>query len=58
VGGACSTYEREERFIQGFGEKPEVKKPLGRPSPRLEANIKIGIKELGWLTMGTGGVLL
>jgi hypothetical protein len=58
VGWACSTYEGEESFIQGFGEKPDVKRPLGRPSPRSEANIKIDLKEVGWLTMGTGDVHL
>jgi hypothetical protein len=29
MGGACVTYGREEKRIQGFGN-PEVKKPLGR----------------------------
>jgi hypothetical protein len=30
----------EERFIQGFGGKPEGKRPLGRSRRRWEANIK------------------
>jgi hypothetical protein len=55
VGGACSTYEGEERFIQGFDGKPEVKRPLGRPRRRSEMNIKIDHKEVGWLRIGTGG---
>ena len=33
-------YEGEERRTQSFGGKYEGKIPLGRPSPRLEDNIK------------------
>jgi len=29
---ACSTYEEEERCVQGFGGKPEGKRPLRIPS--------------------------
>jgi hypothetical protein len=28
--------------------KPEGKKPLGRPRRRLEDNVKIDLKEVGW----------
>ena len=46
--------------------KPEGKRPLGRPRPRLEDNIKKEIQEMGlelwtgssWLRIGTGGVAL
>jgi hypothetical protein len=31
----------EKRCIQGFGGKPEGKKPLGRPRGRWEYNIKM-----------------
>ena len=34
VGGACSVYVGEERYIQGSGGKPEGKRPLGRPRSR------------------------
>ena len=37
--------EGEERSIQGFGEKPEGKKPLGRPRFRWEANINMYLQE-------------
>jgi hypothetical protein len=31
-----------------FGRKREGKRPLGRPKPRWEGNIKIGLREIGW----------
>jgi hypothetical protein len=35
--------------IQGFGRgRPEVKRPLGRPTYRYEDNIKMGLKEVRW----------
>jgi hypothetical protein len=37
----------EERFTQGFGWKPEGKRPLGRPRRRWEGSIKMGLQELG-----------
>ena len=37
----------EERFIQGFGEDPEGKRPFGRPRRRWEDNIKVDLKEVG-----------
>jgi hypothetical protein len=37
---ACCTYGGEERFIQGFGGKPEGKRPFGRPRRRWEDNIE------------------
>jgi len=40
--------------------KPERKRPLGRPRRRWEDNIRMHLKELGfiWLRIGTGGGLL
>ena len=43
--------------------KPEGKRPLGRPRPRWEYNIKMDHQEVGgvvgtgwsWLRIGTGG---
>jgi hypothetical protein len=37
MGGACGTYERQERCIQGFGGETKGKRPLGRP--RLDGRI-------------------
>ena len=52
MGGTCSMYGGEERCIQGFGGKPEGKRPLGRPRHRWEDNIKIfGKCDVG---VGTG----
>jgi len=44
-------------------EKPEGKRPLGRPRNRKEDNIKMDLQEVGWgawtlliwLRLGTGG---
>jgi len=39
----------EEMLMQGFGGgKPEAKRPLGRPSPRWEDNIKTDLQEVGF----------
>jgi hypothetical protein len=32
----------------GLVEKPERKRPLGRPRRRMEVNIKIDLLEVGW----------
>jgi hypothetical protein len=34
-----------------FVEKPEGKRPLGRPRRRLVDNIKMDIREIGWKHM-------
>ena len=47
MGRACSAYRGEERRIQGFGEKPEGKRPLGRPRRKWEDNIKMDLHEVG-----------
>ena len=36
----------EERLIQGFGGKPEIKRILGRPGCSGKNNIKIDFQEL------------
>ena len=45
--GICSTYGGEQRCMQGFGGKPEGKRPLGRPRRRWEDNIKMDLQEVG-----------
>ena len=63
MGGACSAYGGAGRCIQGFGEKPEVKRPLETPRCRWEDNIKMDLQEevcgvwtgSSWLRIGTGG---
>ena len=34
--------------MQGFGGRPEGKRPLGRRRRRCEDNITIGFQEVGW----------
>jgi hypothetical protein len=40
-------YGEEMSCIQGFGGKPERKRPLGRPRCRWEDNIKDDLQEVG-----------
>ena len=47
LGGACSTYGGEDRFIQGLVEKPEGKRSFGRSKRRWEDNIKMDLQEVG-----------
>ena len=44
MGGACSTYEGEDKFIQAWMGKTEVKRTLERPRHRYEDNIKMDLK--------------
>ena len=48
MGWACRTYRGQERCIQGFGGKPEGKRPLEKPKRRREDNIKMDLQEGGW----------
>jgi len=47
VGETCSTHGGGERCLQGFGWRPEDKRPLGRPRCRGEDNIKLDLREIG-----------
>jgi hypothetical protein len=38
---------RGERCVQGFGGKPEGKRPLGRPRRRWEDGIRMDLREIG-----------
>jgi hypothetical protein len=46
MGRACSTHGDEE-CKQGFGERAEGKRPLGRLRHIWEDNIKMDIREIG-----------
>ena len=57
MGGACSAYGGEERYIQGLVGKPEGKRPLGRHRRRWEDNFKMYLQEVGcwgvdWIELG------
>jgi hypothetical protein len=47
VGGTCGTHEREDRCLQVLIERPEGKRPLGRPKFTWEDNIKMDLREIG-----------
>ena len=46
MGGSCSTYRRENRRVQSFGEKMEGKRPLGKHKRQWENNIKMTHEEV------------
>jgi hypothetical protein len=48
MGEACSTHARDEKKIENFGRKCEGKRPRGRRRRRLEDNIKMELREIGW----------
>jgi hypothetical protein len=47
VGGACGTHGRGEKSVQGFGGKPEGRRPLGRPRRRWEDGVRTDLREIG-----------
>jgi hypothetical protein len=48
MGEHVASMAGEDRCLQGFGGKPEGKKPLGRPTHRWEGNIETDLQEIGW----------
>jgi hypothetical protein len=58
MGGACSTYGRDGRYIQVLVGKPEGRRPLGRPRLRWEDNIKMEFQAVGWVGMDWFGLVL
>jgi hypothetical protein len=46
--GACSTYGKQQRYIQGLVDKPEEDRPVGKPRRSLEDNIKMYLEEDEW----------
>ena len=65
MGGACGTYGGRGVYKVLVG-KPEGKRPFRRPRHSWEDNIKMDLKEVGWvawtgliwLRIGAGGGLL
>jgi hypothetical protein len=51
MGGLSSTLWGRRVCIQGFGGKPEGKRPLGRPGRRWEDNIKMDLRYIEWSDM-------
>jgi hypothetical protein len=48
MGGACSTLERDEKYIQNFGLKYEGKRSRGRHRHRWEDNVRIDLRKVEW----------
>jgi hypothetical protein len=63
MGWTCSTYWDRRGEYRVLVEKPEGKRPLGRPRHGWRDNIKMDLQEVGcgvrtglmWLKIGTGG---
>jgi hypothetical protein len=47
MGVGCSVYGEERGVNRVLVEKPEGKRPLGRPKLRWEYNIRMDIQEVG-----------
>jgi len=47
MGVACSAYGGEKCYVEGLVEKPEGKRPLGRPRLGWEDNNKKNVQEVG-----------
>ena len=62
MGGARSTYGREDRYILGFGEESSEKESAYKTRCRWECNIKMDLQEVGcghgnastWFRKGKG----
>jgi hypothetical protein len=48
MGRACSTNGAKKNACRILREKPEGKRPVGRPRHRWEDNIKMDLREIGW----------
>jgi hypothetical protein len=51
MGGACSTNGEKRKAYRILVEKPEGKRPLGRPGHRWEDNIRMDLRDIGWSGM-------
>ena len=47
MGRTCSTYGAIQNAYRVLMEKPESKRPLGRPRRRWEDSIKMDLREVG-----------
>jgi len=47
MGWACSTYGERRGIYSVLMEKPEGKRPLGRPRRKWEDNVKIDFQKMG-----------
>jgi hypothetical protein len=49
MGRACSTNGEKRNGYRILVGKPEGKRPLGRPRRRWEDNIKMDLRDIGWV---------
>jgi hypothetical protein len=61
TGGTCGTHGEGRGVYRVLVERPEGKRPLGRPVRRWEDNIKLDLKEIGidgvnWIQMAQNRV--
>jgi len=47
MGRACTIYGGRRVLYRVLVEKPEGKRPLGRPRPKWEDNMKMDLQEVG-----------
>jgi hypothetical protein len=50
MGISCSQNGERYECFQNLNGKPTTKRPLGRPRPRWEGNIRMDLKEMGFNT--------
>jgi hypothetical protein len=48
MGGICSTYGDRRCVYRVVVEKPEIRRPLGKPRRSWEDNIKMDLQEVGY----------
>jgi hypothetical protein len=48
MGGVCSTHGAKRAAYSVLMGKPEGRRPLRRPRPRREGNIKIDLRDIKW----------
>jgi hypothetical protein len=48
MGRSCSTHGEMRNTYKILVGKSEKKRPLGRPRPRWEDNIRVNLREIGW----------
>jgi hypothetical protein len=48
MGGACGAYEDVGVVYNNLVGRPEGRRPLGRPRRKLEDNIKMDLREIGF----------
>jgi hypothetical protein len=51
MGRACSTHGEKRNAYRILVGKPERKRPAGRPRRRWEDNIRMDLREIGWVGM-------